>query len=71
MGQAYSIGLGIAIACILMIIGSSLVIFLDLLDKMVEGCLRTTIFLSACFQAPLLQWYKLGSQGSTIRPFVL
>ncbi|MBN1625454.1 MAG: MFS transporter [Deltaproteobacteria bacterium] len=38
MGQAYSIGLGIAIAGILMILGSSLVLLLELLDKMEEGC---------------------------------
>lgn len=38
MGQVFSIGLGIAIAGILMMLGSSLVIFLDLLDKMEEGC---------------------------------
>lgn len=38
MGQVYSIGLGIAIAGILMMIGSCLVIFLDLLDKIEEGC---------------------------------
>ena len=38
MGQAFSIGLGITIAGILMISGSSLVIFVDLLDKMEEGC---------------------------------
>jgi len=38
MGQVYSIGLGIAIAGGLMIIGSSLVLFLELLDKMEDGC---------------------------------
>ena len=38
MGQVYSIGLGITIAGILMILGSSLVFFIDLLDKMAEGC---------------------------------
>ena len=38
MGQAFSIGLGITIAGILMVLGSSLVIFIDLLDKMEEGC---------------------------------
>jgi len=38
MGQVYSIGLGITIAGILMMAGSFLVIFLDLLDKMEEGC---------------------------------
>jgi len=38
MGQVYSIGLGIAIAGVLMVLGSSLVIFLELLDKMEEGC---------------------------------
>jgi len=38
MGQAFSIGLGITIAGILMILGSLLVFFVDLLDKMEEGC---------------------------------
>jgi len=38
MGQVYSIGMGITIAGIMMILGSSLVVFLDLLDKMEEGC---------------------------------
>jgi MFS transporter, NNP family, nitrate/nitrite transporter len=38
MGQVYSIGLGIIIAGITMTLGSSLVVFIDLLDKMEEGC---------------------------------
>jgi len=38
MGQVYSIGLGVTIAGILMILGSSLVFLVDLLDKMEEGC---------------------------------
>ena len=38
MGQVLSIGLGVALAGILMMLGSSLVIFLDLLDNMEEGC---------------------------------
>jgi MFS transporter, NNP family, nitrate/nitrite transporter len=38
MGQAFSIGLGITVAGILMVLGSSLVIFLELLDKIEEGC---------------------------------
>jgi MFS transporter, NNP family, nitrate/nitrite transporter len=38
MGQVYSIGMGITIAGIMMILGSSLVVCLDLLDKMEEGC---------------------------------
>lgn len=38
MGQVFSIGAGIAIFGILMILGSSLVLFLDLLEKIEEGC---------------------------------
>ena len=38
MGQTFSIGLGISIAGIIMIVGASVVIFLKLLDKMEEGC---------------------------------
>jgi NNP family nitrate/nitrite transporter-like MFS transporter len=38
MGQAFSFGLGISLAGIIMMLGSLLVIFLDLLDEMEEGC---------------------------------
>jgi NNP family nitrate/nitrite transporter-like MFS transporter len=38
MGQAFSIGKGISIAGIIMVLGASLVIFLDLLNKIEEGC---------------------------------
>jgi len=38
MGQAFSFGLGISLAGIIIMLGSLLVIFLDLLDEMEEGC---------------------------------
>ena len=38
MGETFSFGLGISIAGIIMMLGSSLVIFLKLLDQIEEGC---------------------------------
>jgi hypothetical protein len=38
MGQAFSFSLGISLAGIIMMLGSSLVVFLDLLEEMEEGC---------------------------------
>jgi NNP family nitrate/nitrite transporter-like MFS transporter len=38
MGQKFSIGIGISIAGVIMILGASLVLFLQLLDKIEEGC---------------------------------
>jgi NNP family nitrate/nitrite transporter-like MFS transporter len=38
MGQAFSFRLGISLAGIIMMLGSSLVVFLDLLEEMEEGC---------------------------------
>ena len=38
MGETFSFGLGISIVGILIMLGSSLVIFLELLDQLEEGC---------------------------------